>query len=437
MNPSGDFGRTVSDWLHADAEHRVPPHLEAVLRRTRTERQRPAWSSLERWLPLDTTLRLTPVPRAGWLLIVLALVLALGTAIVIVGTSQRRLPDPFGPAANGALVYGAEGDIYAFDPATGTSRAIIAGPTADVGAFFSRDGSMLLFTRRTETPGLWQLMVASADGTNIRPLGDPAEPLLYRAIMLDPNWGVSGSLDGWVSWSPDGTRTAGIDTSGQGTLVIGNIDGSPSQVLDLDLSPESISWRPNGQELVFRGLTFAPDGEIATVGLYIVGADGNGLRPILHPTYSAEHWQAPALSPDGTKIIYTQWGGDAYPGGHLYVVDIDSGVVRLLEFDGAIESDYYAAWSPDGRQVVFNRGRAQDKHYLAVGPAGGGHAVDIGPVMPWGDGATAAAVFSPDGSKVIARYSDGSTWMFDAAGGPGERLRINPPSPMSWQRLAP
>ena len=60
--PSDAFDRHVSDWLHADAEHRVPEHLDAVLRRTRTERQRPAWSSLERWLPVQTTLRFTPAP---------------------------------------------------------------------------------------------------------------------------------------------------------------------------------------------------------------------------------------------------------------------------------------------------------------------------------------------------------------------------------------
>jgi dipeptidyl aminopeptidase/acylaminoacyl peptidase len=429
MNHSDDFGRTVSDWLHADAEHRVPHHLDAVLGQTRTERQRPAWSSLERWLPMDTTLRLTPAPRAMWLLVVLGLVLALGAAILIVGSSPRRLPAPFGPAANGALVYAAEDDIYAFDPATGTSRAIIAGPTDEVSPLFSRDGSMFLYTRETGTPDVWQLMVANADGTNERPLGPPVE--------LEPDWGVTGSLDGWVSWSPDGTRTAGVDVSGQGTLVIANIDGSPSRVLDLDLSPDSISWRPNGQELVFRGETFAPDGETASAGLYIVGADGTGFREILPRTYSgsAEHWQNPALSPDGTKIIYTQWAGDAYPGGHLYVVDVDTGDVRMLEFDGAIESDYFAEWSPDGSQIVFNRGLAQEEYYLAVGPASGGHAVDIGPVQPWGAAATTA--FSPDGSKVIARYSNGSTWMFDANGGPGERLRINPASPTTWQRLAP
>ena len=71
MNPSDAFDRHVSDWLHADAEHRVPEHLDAVLRRTRTERQRPAWSSLERWLPVDTsTLRfISPCARIAWLLV--------------------------------------------------------------------------------------------------------------------------------------------------------------------------------------------------------------------------------------------------------------------------------------------------------------------------------------------------------------------------------
>ena len=66
------FERKVSDWLHADAEHRIPDHLDAVLRRTSVERQRPAWSSLERWLPVDTTFagRLTPAMRPAWPLVV-------------------------------------------------------------------------------------------------------------------------------------------------------------------------------------------------------------------------------------------------------------------------------------------------------------------------------------------------------------------------------
>ena len=52
-----------------------PPRRGA--RVTRETRQRPAWSSLERWLPVDTTFRprLFSVPRAGRLLLVAALIL--------------------------------------------------------------------------------------------------------------------------------------------------------------------------------------------------------------------------------------------------------------------------------------------------------------------------------------------------------------------------
>ena len=94
MNRDETFDPTISDWLHADAEHRVPEHLDAVLRRTRTERQRPAWSSLERWLPLDTTLRargvLGPQPRRIALVIALLIALA-GLVIVAVGSRSTRL----------------------------------------------------------------------------------------------------------------------------------------------------------------------------------------------------------------------------------------------------------------------------------------------------------------------------------------------------------
>ena len=62
MTTNDVFGRNLSTWLHEDAEHHVPDHLAEVLQRTAVTRQRPAWSSLERWLPMDTTLRPRAVP---------------------------------------------------------------------------------------------------------------------------------------------------------------------------------------------------------------------------------------------------------------------------------------------------------------------------------------------------------------------------------------
>jgi Tol biopolymer transport system component len=364
---------------------------------------------------MDTTQRLTPVPRAAWLLVLIALLVVMGMIAAIVGSRPQTTLDPFGPAANGVVVYADyRGDIYVLDPEAGTSRPLISDRDHDAVPIFSRDGSMIVFARR-DANGLYQLTIAQADGTIVRSIAGPMEPV-------------------WLDWSPDGTRLAVIDSSPV-TFSIVSVDGSERHDIDLPgLKADQVFWRPNGEELVVSAVSTGPGAE--THGLYLVRADGSEHRPIVPPTSNSEDLQAPALSPDGTQIIYTQWEGDEYPGGHLYVVDVDGGDVRKLFFDWATESDYYAKWSPDGSQIVFNRGRAQDTYYLSVAPAGGGHVVDIGSKLAWGPAAEAA--FSPDGSKVIARYSNGETWMFPATGGPGRRLEISTDvSLASWQRIAP
>ena len=87
MTTNDVFGRNLSTWLHEDAEHHVPDHLAEVLQRTAATRQRPAWSSLERWLPMDTTLRprTLPLPSAGRLLLVAALLILAALAVIAIG----------------------------------------------------------------------------------------------------------------------------------------------------------------------------------------------------------------------------------------------------------------------------------------------------------------------------------------------------------------
>ena len=48
------------------AAHRVPGHLDAVLQETSTMRQRPAWSSLERWLPVQGPTGSPSHPSRDW-----------------------------------------------------------------------------------------------------------------------------------------------------------------------------------------------------------------------------------------------------------------------------------------------------------------------------------------------------------------------------------
>jgi Tol biopolymer transport system component len=427
MNHSDGFDRTVSDWLHVDAEHRVPDHLDAVLRRTRTERQRPAWSSLERWLPVQTTLRFTPVPRIAWLLIITGLLVALGSAILFVA-ARPRVPPPFGIARNGPIVHDApDGDIHVLDPVTGDTRTIVFGPERDVAPTISHDGSRIVFARETGPAG-HAVFVVNADGTGVRGL---TEPLLELA---------------WYAFSPDDRRLAIVSEEGTTpTLRILSIDGSADLTLDLrtaaglvvpkpSVGDAYVQWRPNGRELVFKGMSSGPGR--TTYGLYLVGVDGTGLRPILAPS-DKDQWQSPALSPDGTQLAWALWA-EADGIGRIHIVDVDTGAVRVPFFDGLSTGDWAPAWSPDGERLVFNRLVGGGQEGLVVASASGGPVTEIGPRFPAFSGG-AAAEFSPDGTSVIATYSQagGEVYLLDPAGGPGRSLSIVADMGATMQRLAP
>ena len=98
MTQRDDLDRLLSTWLDDPYTPPAPQYLGRVLERTRQTRQRPAWASLERWLPMaDKVLQPTVAPplRAAWLLIVALLVVALAAGVVVVGS--RLLAPPGDP----------------------------------------------------------------------------------------------------------------------------------------------------------------------------------------------------------------------------------------------------------------------------------------------------------------------------------------------------
>ncbi|HEY8800718.1 MAG TPA: hypothetical protein VIM20_08980, partial [Candidatus Limnocylindrales bacterium] len=75
MNAHDDFNGMFSDWLDDQVGRGAPDYLDGILARTTRTRQRPAWSSLERWLPVQMTFsgRLAPIPRLAWLAALIAM----------------------------------------------------------------------------------------------------------------------------------------------------------------------------------------------------------------------------------------------------------------------------------------------------------------------------------------------------------------------------
>jgi WD40 repeat protein len=418
MTLNDGFDRTVSMWLDEQAGRGAPDYLDETLARTARTRQRPAWSSLERWLPVQTTLRFAPVPRFAWLLVAIGLLAALGAAVLLAGSRTRELPPPFGPARNGAILYGAtDNDIYRLDPVSGAATALIAGSTSDSVPRLSPDGTQFLFLREA-TPNAATggttatIMVAAADGTSVRPL--------------------SGKLDSIqdVAWSHDGTRVAvSADIDGTPTLQVFTVGGQ-SQPLVIDtggMATIYLAFRPGDREVTFLGAK----GDIN--GLYEVGVDGRGLRTIV-PRDASDHG---ILSPDGTKIAYQLWDGIT---GTVHVADVASGRDTIPAFDppsGGGVVDDVAGWSPDGSRLMIVRYHGSTSFHLAVAPSSGGRVIEIGPGRTVR--VTDYAQFSPDGTSVLAYYAiDKSTWLLDPTGAtPDRQLSATIAERAAWERLAP
>src|SRR5258705_6839722 len=79
-----------------------PDYLPDIVAQAGRTRQRPAWTFLERWLPMDIAVRRQGVPRAVLIFAVLALLVTLLVTVALLGVGRSG---PVLTTTNGLLAF--------------------------------------------------------------------------------------------------------------------------------------------------------------------------------------------------------------------------------------------------------------------------------------------------------------------------------------------
>jgi len=206
------------------------------------------------------------------------------------------------------------------------------------------------------------------------------------------------AADGFPAWSPDGRRIAfDSDRGEEGNRDIYVMEADGSRVVRLTTHPNYDmipAWSPDGRWVAFTSLRdsrFDPalknmdefKGE-----LYVVKADGSGLRRLTHTPDT--HEKSVEWYPDGRRLVFTRVIDGK---GQLFSIAIDGSDERRLTDDPYF--DDAPSVSPDGRRIAFHslRGGRQD---IWIMNADGTEAENLTP----GPDEEYGPAWSPDGAWI-------------------------------------
>jgi Tol biopolymer transport system component len=266
-------------------------------------------------------------------------------------------------------------------------RPLLASPDTDYDAVWAPDGRSIVFT--SERNGSADLFRVNPDGSGL------------KALTTDP------AYDDQAAFSPDGRTLVFVSTRGSGLANLWILDLATLEAKPLTSGPGGDfrpSWSPDGKWIAFssgRGNT-APFSEgrwerLQLADIYIVDPDGSGLKKV---TRSGDFCGSPKWMSDSRRVlaycmtaqqtlanrvsrpvagndtrlvsidVITGASSDlgAAPGVKFNPSPLAGDDIGYIRKDTAAAGIYYlsgrrgpsgairtAAWSPDGKRIVFHK----------------------------------------------------------------------------------
>ena len=259
-------------------------------------------------------------------------------------------------------------EIYMMNPDGSEQVNLTQHPDADMTAMWSPTGDQILFVSNRQGTRVWDLYLMDADGSNVRrvfkkkskigrvtPTWSPDGKRFayiyddWRRLKSSLHLGTFGEVDvksfpygAAPAWSPDGSEIACVVSHAVGTrLTFLDVDTRdreqplPDKALPWQYLP---SWSAAGDRLAISGnkhpIPAIKERDLHEAWrdkttVYIVNRDGTGLRQLVKE--AGPRAGVSALSPDGSKVLYTQEINGHY---QIFKIDVNSGVRTQLTHIG-------------------------------------------------------------------------------------------------------
>ena len=223
-------------------------------------------------------------------------------------------------------------DVYVISLEGRNERRLTNSPDAEANVAWSRDRKILFAIFKEDFSHIYQI---DADGTNQQELAK----VPGRAVVL----------------SPDGQRLlymAGTWTASK--LTVSASDGSnPKEITDGSSIAWNSQWSPDGKMIAFTGRD-DPKSELA---IFVINADGSGLRHLTHVPAEEGGAQGPRWSADGQQLAFQVNSRTQKGLAHIWTIDLRTGAARKLAAHTESYLDETPSWFPDGKQIAFQSNR--------------------------------------------------------------------------------